>query len=72
MEKVKILLVDDHEIVHDGIRMLLRNQPQFDIVHAVFNGEEALAYLAKHEIENVSDDAGGLDQWHRNPDQPSI
>lgn len=56
MEKVKILLVDDHEIVHDGIRMLLRNQPQFDIVHAVFNGEEALAYLAKHEIDLVVSD----------------
>lgn len=50
-QALKILIADDHEIVHDGIRLLLRNYPEFEIVHTALNGEAALAYLANHSID---------------------
>jgi len=56
MSNIKILLADDHEIVHDGIRMLLRNHPQFEIIEAVFNGKEALNYLANQPIDILISD----------------
>jgi len=32
MDKIKIILVDDHDIVRDGIKSLLRTQPNFNII----------------------------------------
>ncbi len=46
MEKQRILIVDDHEVVRIGLRSLLQHHPQFDVV-----GE---AGTAKEAIEKVS------------------
>ena len=46
--KLRILLVDDHEIVRMGLRMLLSRYSQFDVVGEASNAQEALertAYL---------------------------
>ena len=32
MKKVEILLVDDHKIVRDGLRMILSTNEEFDFV----------------------------------------
>lgn len=42
---VKILLVDDHQVVRNGISLLLGSDPGFEIVGEVGSGEEALLYL---------------------------
>lgn len=42
-QKIRLLLVDDHPIVRDGIKSHLRTQPDFDVVGDAANGEEALA-----------------------------
>jgi len=42
MSKIKILLVDDHEIVRTGLRMMLLAEDDLEIVGEVNSGEEAL------------------------------
>jgi DNA-binding NarL/FixJ family response regulator len=42
MNKIKILIADDHTIVRAGIRQLLETQPDFEIVAEVENGREAI------------------------------
>jgi DNA-binding NarL/FixJ family response regulator len=41
-QKIRLLLVDDHPIVLDGIKAHLRTQPELEIVGEASNGEEAL------------------------------
>jgi two-component system response regulator DegU len=42
MEKINILLVDDHTIVRDGIKATLKDQANFIIVGEAVNGVEAI------------------------------
>ncbi|MGB1144802.1 MAG: two-component system response regulator UvrY, partial [Glaciecola sp.] len=39
---VKILLVDDHELVRSGIRLILEGISTFSVVAEVKSGEEAI------------------------------
>lgn len=39
---VKILVVDDHEVVHQGIRMILQARSDWEIVGQANNGAEAI------------------------------
>jgi two-component system nitrate/nitrite response regulator NarL len=41
-KKIKLLLVDDHPIVLDGIKSHLCAQPEFEVVGDAANGQEAL------------------------------
>ncbi len=43
MSKIRLLMVDDHEIVRAGLRMLLQAQPDMEIVGEVNNGRDAIA-----------------------------
>ncbi len=43
MSKIRLLMVDDHELVRAGLRMLLQAQPDMEIVGEVNNGREAIA-----------------------------
>lgn len=42
MTQIRILVVDDHQIVRQGIRSLLSNHPEFDIVGEAADGPTAL------------------------------
>lgn len=42
MDEVKLLLVDDHEVVRTGLRMLLENQPYIKIIGEASTGLQAL------------------------------
>ncbi len=42
MSKIRLLLVDDHEIVRAGLRMLFMAEPDMEIVGEVGSGDEAL------------------------------
>jgi two-component system response regulator NreC len=42
MTEIKLLLVDDHEVVRTGLRMLLEDQPEMKIVGEAENGASAL------------------------------
>jgi two-component system response regulator NreC len=42
MKKIRLLLVDDHEVVRAGLRMLLEHQPDMEIVGEASTGAEAV------------------------------
>jgi DNA-binding NarL/FixJ family response regulator len=45
MTQISILVVDDHQIVRQGIRSLLSNYPEFDIVGEAADGAAALSQV---------------------------
>ena len=42
MKKIRLMLVDDHEIIRVGLKTFLQTQPDFDVVAEAGNGQEAL------------------------------
>jgi two-component system response regulator NreC len=42
MEKVRILLADDHAVVRAGLRMIIGNQPDMEVVGEAADGREAI------------------------------
>ncbi len=56
LDKIKILLVDDHKLVRDGIISLLQGEEKFEIVGQAENGLEAI-----EKIERLSPDLIILD-----------
>lgn len=55
---IKILLVDDHDLVRTGISRMLRDVKDFDVVAAVGSGEEAVDYCRKNAPDIVMMDVG--------------
>ena len=47
-EKLSVLVVDDHDVVHWGIRLMLTQQPWVDRCLSAHSGEEALALVARY------------------------
>ncbi|MBM2824484.1 MAG: nreC [Dehalococcoidales bacterium] len=47
MAKIKLLLVDDHAILRDGIRALLSSQSDIEIVGEAGDGKEAIAKVTE-------------------------
>jgi len=45
-EKIRVLLVDDHEVVRKGTRAYLENLPEFEVVGEADSGEEAVRLAA--------------------------
>ena len=52
MEPVRILLADAHNIIRDGMRLLLERQPDFNVVGEAADGREAV-HLAEHHGADV-------------------
>jgi len=48
MKAIRILLADDHAVVREGLRALLEQQPDIEIVAEAGNGEAALELLNMH------------------------
>lgn len=42
MEKITVLIADDHEVVRDGIKELLRHQADIEVIGEASNGMEAV------------------------------
>jgi two-component system response regulator NreC len=40
--RIKVLVVDDHEVVREGIRMVLDTDPELEVVGVASSGEEAI------------------------------
>lgn len=53
MADIKILLADDHDIVRDGIKMLLEDEVGFTITAEAENGKEAIEACKNHDIDLI-------------------
>jgi two-component system nitrate/nitrite response regulator NarL len=49
MKKIKLLIVDDHLIIRDGIKMMLKKELDFEVVAEANNGKEAIEYLGNNK-----------------------
>ncbi len=54
---VRVLVVDDHEIVREGLVMMLRQQPNFEVVGEAADGAEAVNLARQLEPDVVIMDA---------------
>ncbi|GAA0894489.1 response regulator transcription factor [Fulvivirga kasyanovii] len=61
--KAKILIVDDHKVVRDGVALYLENDPDYEVLDQAANGLEALDFLEKEKVDLVIIDINmdGLD-----------
>jgi two-component system response regulator DevR len=63
---IRVFLLDDHELVRRGIRELLANEDDLEVVGEAANGAEALMRIPSTRAEvalldvRLGDDAGGL------------
>lgn len=42
MNKIQLMIVDDHPVVRDGLRGMLENQPDFEVIGEASDGEAAV------------------------------
>ncbi len=50
---IKILLVEDHMVVRNGIKLLLESQEGFEVVGEASNGKEALDFLRTNPVPDI-------------------
>ena len=53
IERIKVLLADDHQLILDGINLLLKDAPDIDIVDEANHGEEVLDVLNRRKIDVI-------------------
>ena len=53
MEKMRILLAEDHKVVREGTRKLLESQPDFEVVGEASDGIEAVELAKKMKPEII-------------------
>ena len=45
--EIRVYLVDDHQVVLDGLQLLLKGHPQIRVAGTAHNGQELLEYLER-------------------------
>ena len=50
---IKILIIDDHPLVADGIHMMLKDVDYLQIAASVKTGSDALSFLAQNEVDVI-------------------
>jgi len=53
MQKIRILLVDDHVILRDGIKALLEKRDNMEVVAEASDGREAISKVAQFRPDVV-------------------
>ena len=48
MKKIRVLLVDDHQIIRDGIKLILDSAKDIEVMAEASNGTDAIQYLEKN------------------------
>lgn len=52
-ERTRVILADDHALVLQGLRGLIEQEADIEVVAAVQNGDELLAALEEHDVDVV-------------------
>src|SRR5436190_14705268 len=53
MKKIKVVLVDDHTVVREGLRALLANEPDIEVIGEAPDGRRALALVKQCQPDVV-------------------
>lgn len=53
MKKIKLLIVDNHQIILDGIAAFLEKEINFEIVGFALNGQKALDFLVSNPVDVI-------------------
>ncbi|UII25146.1 response regulator transcription factor [Fulvivirga maritima] len=53
MKPTRILIVDDHKVVRDGVAMYLENNPAYEVVGLVASGMEAIEEVGKNDLDLI-------------------
>jgi DNA-binding NarL/FixJ family response regulator len=75
---IRVIIADDHEIMRDGLALILRSQPDVEIVGQAADGEAALALAAELRPDVIVMDVGmprlnGIEATHRLlAEQPAV
>ena len=49
--KIRVLVADDHAIIREGLRVMLGNQPDMEVVAVATNGREAIRLVDEHDLD---------------------
>ncbi|MCC8407823.1 response regulator transcription factor [Mucilaginibacter sp. UR6-1] len=53
MPKLLTAIVDDHPIVIEGLKTLLRNEENIEVVGGFCSGEDILSYISTHKVDII-------------------
>lgn len=53
MKPIRVLLADDHNIILDGLNVVLSNDKEIEVIGTAENGEEVIEFLEKKETDLV-------------------
>jgi two-component system, NarL family, response regulator LiaR len=53
MDKIKVILVDDHNVVRQGLKLFLATQPDIEVVGEADNGQAAVSLVAQQQPDIV-------------------
>lgn len=48
LERIRLMVVDDHQIVRQGLRSILEREPDLEVIGEAASGEEALELAERH------------------------
>jgi DNA-binding NarL/FixJ family response regulator len=51
MSKIRVLIVDDHQIVRDGIKRILKDEDDIELIGTVGSGKEALDFIKENNTD---------------------
>ena len=54
LKKISILLVDDHELVREGVARLLSDTPDIVVIGQLGSGEEVIEYLSHSDSNDMN------------------
>ena len=62
MDKIKVLIADDHAVVREGTRQILEHEPDLDVVAEAVDGEEAVRLVnsSKPDVVIIGTGANGM------------
>lgn len=55
-KKIRLLMVEDHQIVSDGILKLIQDEKDIEVVNVIDNAQDALEFIENNQIDVVMSD----------------
>jgi DNA-binding NarL/FixJ family response regulator len=60
--RIRLLCVDDHRVVREGIVAMIGRRPDMEVVAAAGNGEEAIELFLLHRVECINSGRVSIDR----------